>query len=450
MKTQHEIKSLLGFAQGPITGIKTRQKIILPVFINSILNPLQYFSIFLMVWLQNPSEAYSQACSNPELNVPFTNPTTSITWSTSPHRNRSAQVHSSPNIWMRATWVGRSSSSITLGSYDVSTSYGYAWQPTVNFPSSSSNSDTAWAEFNIEFFSNSALTTPLTLPCLAMTIVDCDGSGSSSGTNAFREMIQISSPVTSNNILGSQITNGPVGNWETVVSGFAVFTSIDTSVKAAMIQMEFENVSSYIIRLGVIGRRSGSSTNRQFSLHFKPFDAFPSLLPIQLLNFETEKSNDYISLNWTTSMEVNNKLFEIQRRINQGEWYNIGQIPGSGTTFLPVSYQFTDLNPTDGEIEYRLRQIDYDEKFSYSNSVFVKWGTSFDNSWEVIPNPFNDFIEIKGLLSPQVSILNTLGQEELVSHNKSSIDVSILKPGLYYVKVSSRKGVEKVFKMKKE
>lgn len=450
MKTQYKLKPFLGFAQSLVKGLRSRQKIVLLVLYSRIFKPIKYFLIFLLVWLQNPSKIYSQACSYPELNVPFSSPTSSIGWSTSPNRNRSTQVHSSPNIWMRATWVGRSSSGVTLGSFDAPSPYGYAWQPTVNFPSSSSNTDTAWAEFNIEFFSNSALTSPLNLPCMAMTIVDCDGSGSSSGTNAFREMIQISTPVTSNNILGSQITNGPVGSWETVVSGFSVFSNIDTNVKAAMIQMEFENVTSYTIRLGVIGRRSSSSTNRQYSLHFRPFDAFPSLLPIQLLTFEAEKSSDYISLNWTTSMEVNNKLFEIERRINQVEWQRIGQLPGSGTTFLPVSYKFADFKPEDGELEYRLKQIDYDEKYSYSNIVFVKWGSLFDNSWEVIPNPFNDFIEIKGLLTPQVSILNTLGREELVSYNRTSIDVSNLKPGLYYIKVSSKKGVEKVFKMKKE
>lgn len=450
MKTQNKIKPFFGFAQSHLKGLKSSQKIRMPAISSIAYKTLKYLSILLIFWLHNYSNTYSQACSYPELNVEFSSPTSSIGWSTSPHRNRSRQVHNSPNIWMRATWVGRSSSGVTLGSFDVSSSYGYAWQPTVNFPGSSSNTDTAWAEFNIEFFSNSALTSPLNLPCLAMTIVDCDGSGNSNGTNAFREMVQISTPVTSNNILGSQITNGPVGNWETVVSGFSVFTSIDTSIKAAMIQMQFENVTSYTIRLGVIGRRSSSSTNRQYSLHFKPFDAFPSLLPIQLLNFEAEKSNDYISLNWTTSMEVNNKQFDIERRVNQAEWERIGQLPGSGTTLLPVSYQFADLKPENGELEYRLKQMDFDERFSYSSLVFVKWGTSFDNSLEVIPNPFNDFIEIRGLLAPQVSILNTLGQEELVSYNKTSIDVSDLKPGLYYIKVSSRKGVEKVFKMKKE
>ncbi len=450
MKTQFKINSFLSFAQSQIKRIKTRRKIQLPYFTSFRYKQVLYFSMSFIFWLNIPSEVYSQTCTYPEFNVPFTNPTSSIGWSTSPHRHRSIQVHTSPDIWMRATWVGRSSTGVTLGSFDVSTSYGYAWQPTVNFPGTSSTTDTSWAEFTIEFFSNSALTLPLTLPCLAMTVVDCDGSGNSTGTNAFREMVQISNPVTSNNILGSQITNGPVANWETVVSGFTVFTSIDTNDKAAMIQMEFENVSSYTIRLGVIGRRSSSSTNRQFSLHFKSFNAFPSLLPIQLLNFEAEKSSDYISLNWTTSMEVNNKLFEIERRVNQSDWHRIGQLPGSGTTFLPISYQFADFYPEEGELEYRLKQIDFDEKFSYSNLVFVTWGTSLESSWNVIPNPFNDIIEIKGLLSPNVSILNTLGQEELYSINKTSIDVSNLKPGLYYVKVSSRKGAEKAFKMKKD
>jgi hypothetical protein len=283
-----------------------------------------------------------------------------------------------------------------------------------------------------------------------MTIVDCDGSGNSTGRNSYREMVKVSTPVTPNYISGSQITNGNLGNWEIVVSGFPDFSPTDTNDRAAMVQMDFDSVSSFNMQIGVIGQRSSNPTTRQYSFHFKPFN-LPSLLPINLLNYEIEKLNNYIQLKWTTSSEINNKLFEVERRINENNWYCIGQLDGNGTIFTSTNYNFIDYYPQNGILEYRLKQIDYNGNFIYNNLGFIEWVNLSNQEWQIKPNPFNDNIEIiGGFFSPNVTIINQTGSVLLVSKGKRNIDVSLLKSGIYYVKVSSNNENYKTFIMIKK
>ena len=403
---------------------------------------------FCLIFLINYGVVYSQNCTFPEYNVPFSNTTSNISWTTSPFRNRNTQADS--NTWIKITWVGRSSTNVSISDFDLTNPYGYAWQPNIDFPRSNSSTDTSWAEFSVEFFSDSGLTTPKNLPCLAMTIVDCDGGGNSTGANSFREMVKVSTPVTPNYISGSQITNGNLGNWEIVVSGFSNFNPIDTNDRAAMVQMDFDSVSSFNMQIGIIGRRSSNPTTRQYSFHFKPFN-LPSLLPINLLNSKIEKLNNYVQLKWTTTSEIDNRLFEVERRINEDDWYRIGQLDGNGTTFITTNYNFIDYYPRNGILEYRLKQIDYNGNFIYNYLGFIDWGNLSNQEWQIKPNPFNDNIEIIGeFFSLNVTIINQIGSVLLVSDGKRNIDVSSLKPGIYCVRVSLNNEIFKNFIMIKE
>ena len=404
--------------------------------------------LFWFIFLITHEAVYSQNCTFPEYSVVFSNTTSNISWTTSPFRNRSTQADS--NTWIKITWVGRSSTNVSISNFDLTNPYGYAWQPTINFPRATSSTDTSWAEFLVEFFSDSGLTTSKNLPCLAMTIVDCDGSGNTSGSNSYREMVKVSTPVVPNYISGSQVTNGTLGNWEIVVSGFPVFNTIDTNDRDAMIQMDFDSVSSFNVQIGLIGTQSLSSWVRQFSFHFKPFN-LPSLLPINLLKYEINKLNNFIQLKWTTSSEINNKLFEVERRINEDNWYCIGQLSGNDITFTTTNYSFIDYYPKNGILEYRLKQIDNNNNFIYKNLGFIEWGNLSNQEWQINPNPFNNSIEIIGGLTPHnVTIINQTGSVLLVSKGKRNIDVSLLKSGIYYVKVSSNNENYKTFIMIKK
>jgi hypothetical protein len=94
----------------------------------------------------------------------------------------------------------------------------------------------------------------------------------------------------------------------------------------------------------------------------------PPILPVNLINFEATYSNNNIILNWVTASEYNNDGFEIQRSTNNKDFETIGFEKGNGVSNILIRYSFLDNNIENGETYYyRLKQIDYDGKFAYSN-----------------------------------------------------------------------------------
>ena len=121
-------------------------------------------------------------------------------------------------------------------------------------------------------------------------------------------------------------------------------------------------------------------------------------------------------MNWTTATETNNQGFEIERKSNGGVYEKIGYVAGFGTTTEPKSYSFTDSKVNTGAYSYRLKQIDYDGTFTYSDEVRVNVTAplSFELS-QNYPNPFNPVTTIKYSI-PQsadvkLSVYNLLGEQ---------------------------------------
>ncbi|MFN3874248.1 MAG: hypothetical protein ACK4R9_14725, partial [Ignavibacterium sp.] len=117
-----------------------------------------------------------------------------------------------------------------------------------------------------------------------------------------------------------------------------------------------------------------------------------SAVPVELSSFNASVAENKIYLNWTTSSEINNLGFEIQRKVlNQNsDWKKIGFVNGSGTTTEKISYSFLDENPVTGTILYRLKQIDYDGAYKIYPSVMIEYNipTQFVLN-QNYPNPFN-------------------------------------------------------------
>ena len=98
-----------------------------------------------------------------------------------------------------------------------------------------------------------------------------------------------------------------------------------------------------------------------------------AVVPVELTSFYAETNESGINLFWTTSSELNNKGFEIQKKSSSGKenWISIGFVNGRGTTSENQKYSFIDKNINSGKYLYRLKQINFDGSFSYSNEVEV-------------------------------------------------------------------------------
>ncbi len=125
-----------------------------------------------------------------------------------------------------------------------------------------------------------------------------------------------------------------------------------------------------------------------------------SPLPVEMVSFTGYADEGIVYLNWETASELNNDHFEVQRSSDGEVWETIGQVEGNGTTSSPKSYNFRDNQAGLGLNYYRLKQMDTDGTFEYSEIISVETITeAFSLSF--YPNPFDKFLDIniKGLSS---------------------------------------------------
>ncbi len=184
-----------------------------------------------------------------------------------------------------------------------------------------------------------------------------------------------------------------------------------------------------------------------------------SPVPVELISFKASLMDNSVLLNWQTASEVNNRGFEIERNSPGSNWENIGFVEGAGNSTSLVSYSYTDENKTTGTYKYRLKQIDFDGTYKYSNEIEV--GVDLSPTEFVLhqnyPNPFNPTTKIKysipnvethrdaSLHAVSLKVFDILGNEitTLINETKSpgtyevEFDASDLPSGVYLYKLSS-------------
>ena len=152
------------------------------------------------------------------------------------------------------------------------------------------------------------------------------------------------------------------------------------------------------------------------------------IVPVELTSFSASASENVVTLDWSTATELNNRGFNIERSSEKNEWRTIGFIEGKGTTSEPQHYMYSDnLNDVkSNKVYYRLKQIDNDGTYKYSNIVEVGIVPSSFTLSQNYPNPFNPSTKIKYSI-PQsskvvVKVFDMLGKEvaTLVNEEKEA------------------------------
>jgi photosystem II stability/assembly factor-like uncharacterized protein len=166
-----------------------------------------------------------------------------------------------------------------------------------------------------------------------------------------------------------------------------------------------------------------------------------SYVPVELISFQGKSFDNEIILNWQTASEINNQGFEIQRsevRDQKSDWEVIGFVNGKVTTSEQQFYTYIDNELNTGVYRYRLRQIDFDGSFEYSEVIEVEIGSPSEFYLsQNYPNPFNPETNI-GYKVPvktfvKISLYDIKGENvrELVNEEK--------QPGYYTLKLKGGK-----------
>jgi hypothetical protein len=181
-------------------------------------------------------------------------------------------------------------------------------------------------------------------------------------------------------------------------------------------------------------------------------------LPVELTSFTVVAKHNNVTLNWQTATEINNFGFDVERCVLSAEcqeWNKIGFVSGSGNSSSDKEYSFTDKNISGGsKFLYRLKQIDNDGQFEYSDIIEVEVVPQQFELSQNYPNPFNPSTTIRFSLPVQtqlkINIYNMLG--ELVKtvsegmyesgYYNITFDASGLSSGTYIYRLESDSFVE--------
>jgi len=176
-------------------------------------------------------------------------------------------------------------------------------------------------------------------------------------------------------------------------------------------------------------------------------------LPIELIAFTGRNINGVNELAWKTAIEENSDYFEIQKSTDGLNFARIGEVDAAGTSLVTLSYTFEDATPAIGNNYYRLRMVDLDGSFEYSNVVQI--ATRIKGDIAVYPVPVNEAMYLvydsENTGTIQIQVVNYVGQTLLTrienttqGFNTYEIDTNQLAAGTYLIQVTDDNGLSKV------
>ncbi len=364
------------------------------------------------------------------------------------------------NVNAMVKLVSRSHTQVKLLSIDLTSSgFDRAFQPQVTWGNNTTPTGTTewWMEFEVSFV-NATNGSPVNVASFSTTAIDIDGNGDKIsewvgfyGLNSYAvennsllqygSITEVLNSVTS--VVGTRF-NGPTTN----------FNNIDTSSTSVMATATYVNKNVFRIRTGGKSTGSNGAADRMYSLWFKSFNFNIPVqlgLPVSLKSFTASLVNKKPVLNWVSSKEENLNLYVLERSLNGKDYSDVVYLFANGNTSSDSKYNYSDAGVASvnkGIIYYRLRMVDLDGSFKYSETRMVRMGDNAKTAQiTVYPNPAVSEIRITLPDAWQqkpvtLEVYSVSGQTmkrsaRATASQTETLDISSLPAGAYFVKASS-------------
>ena len=196
---------------------------------------------------------------------------------------------------------------------------------------------------------------------------------------------------------------------------------------------------------GIVTATAGNITGfSDFAIGIASGDV-PVTLPVKLIDFTAKTSAREVLLNWKTASEMNSEKFLIERSIDGKLFENIGMVASKGTTNNSSTYSYIDDKAIKGYNYYRLKQLDFNGDFEYSEIRTVKFDLMLAAEKLVIyPNPVTKYFKIANAESAAtVGEIYDFSGKQLARINGAENEFSLpasLNNGWYVVKVVYQNG----------
>ncbi|MCW3102009.1 MAG: hypothetical protein JWO09_449 [Bacteroidetes bacterium] len=174
-------------------------------------------------------------------------------------------------------------------------------------------------------------------------------------------------------------------------------------------------------------------------------------LPIELISFTGKNEGAKNKLEWTTASEVNNDYFSLEHSADGSSFETFVTKEGAGNSSVRINYDAYDYSPYNGTTYYRLKQTDYNGKYSYSSIISIENKLDMVAVSNVHPNPTTDdlnfdfYSPVKGTV--RIMIMDYTGRivadkVQTVEEGKSSLNTQMgeLAKGVYALKVEFSEG----------
>jgi hypothetical protein len=307
-----------------------------------------------------------------------------------------------------------------------------------------------YAVFTITFV-NKATTTPSPVYNFSSVFMGIDGSNQMNEFNAITvanptwqycsNTPQVAVTQNGNMVWGTSTNSSPTGG-----------QGVDENDSTQMFRVSASSTASVTIRIGYYQIKNGWNGNDLFSLNMRGSELPLSVLPVTLVNFTTQLATEKVWLAWSTKQEDNLNYYGIERSFDNKEFEQIALLFPVEDLSTGNNYSYKDPvnNIKATVIYYRLKMVDKDGKYKYSETRTVRMGSPNSGSAKLTiwPNPVGNELHVSvpsNWHDQTVScqLLNIMGSI-IKSFNilqSATIGMADVPAGTYYIKVATGKEI---------